>query len=271
MVPEAKFDTMSNPSTEPRCPWLLHPAAVLVSNRVVSDTSAEQALQWYRNCQDRHGSCETVHSAKFPTRVLDLGTPDEQSNKVSLLETPSKRGQFGTLSHCWPSGETVTTTLATIESRKRGIAMLNLPRSFQNAIVLFHKLGIRYVWVDSLCIIQDQESDWQAQAAQIESIFTNSSVTIAIADDGGCAPGCFLSEPPKFPSRIIRWPGIDGEGSYLTTVGHNSEHTPLLRAGTRGDWVHPERRGVKRILYVGKTELLWECNMCTMCECGYQA
>ncbi|KAG7289276.1 hypothetical protein NEMBOFW57_005642 [Staphylotrichum longicolle] len=215
-------------------------------------------------------------SAKFPARVLDLGIADEHHDIVHLVETPSKRGQFGTLSHCWSSGETITTTLATLESRRGGIALTDLPRSFQNAILLFRKLGVRYIWVDSLCIIQDDEADWQAQAAQIESIFSNSSVTIAVADDGGCTPGCFLSEPPNLPSRTVRWPGVDGEGSYRTSVGHSSEHTPLLRtgaaaaAGAGSEWVHPERRGSKRILYVGKTELLWECKMCSMCECGYQ-
>ncbi|KAI0398733.1 heterokaryon incompatibility protein-domain-containing protein [Xylaria palmicola] len=254
----------------PACPWLLHPMAVLASNRLVSDRSADQALKWYTNCRDRHGSCKPVQPTKFPARVLDLGIADEHPDMAYLLETPSGRGQFGTLSHCWPSGETITTTLATLESGKGGIALPDLPRSFQNAVLLFRKLGIRYMWVDSLCIIQDDEADWQAQAAQIDSIFTNSSVTIAVADDGGCTPGCFLSEPPDLPSRMVRWPGVDGEGSYLTTVGHSSEHTPLLRTGAGSDWVHPERRGTKRILYVGKTELLWECKMCSMCECGYQ-
>lgn len=275
MIPET-FDAAANTAIDPTCPWLLHPKAILASNRLVSDRSADQALNWYINCQDRHGSCKPVQSAKFPARVLDLGIADEHHDIAYLVETPSKRGQFGTLSHCWSSGETITTTLATLESRRGGIVLLDLPRSFQNAILLFRKLGVRYMWVDSLCIIQDDEADWRAQAAQIESIFTNASVTIAVADDGGCTPGCFLSEPPNLPSRTVRWPGVDGEGSYRTSIGHSSEHTPLLRtgaaaaAGAESEWVHPERRGSKRILYVGKTELLWECKMCSMCECGYQ-
>jgi hypothetical protein len=195
---------------------------------------------------------------------------------IYLVETPSTWGAYGTVSHCWQSGETITTTLATLKSRKGGITLGDVSRSFQNAILLFRKLGIRYIWVDSLCIIQDCEADWQTQAAQIDYIFANSSITIAVADEGGCTPGCFLSEPPNLRSRLIRWPGIDGEGSYMTTVAHSSEHTLLVRngaataAGAGRDWVHPERREAKRILYLGNTELLWECKVCRMCECGYQ-
>lgn len=175
------------------------------------------------------------------------------------------------MSHCWPTGETLMTTLATLTSRKGGIDLGTLPKSFQNAIFLFRNLGIRYIWVDSLCIIQDCEADWQTQAALIDSIFANSSITIAVADDGSCTPGCFLSEPPKLRSRLVHWPGIDGEGRYLTTVSQSSEHAPLLRNDAGRGWVHPERREAKRILYLGKTELLWECQACVVCECGYRS
>ncbi|KAK9443787.1 uncharacterized protein VB005_03067 [Metarhizium brunneum] len=238
----------------PTCPWLLYPMAVSASSRLVSDRSADEALNWYMDCQNGHRPCSPVQSSQFPARVLDLGIADKYPSMVYLVETPSKRGAYGTMSHCWPSGETITTTLATLKSRKGGIMLGDLSRSFQNAIFLFRKLGIRYMWVDSLCIIQDCEADWQTQAAQIDSIFANSSITIAVGDDG-----------------------IDGEGSYLTTVGHSSEHTPLLRngavtaAGAGRDWVHPERREAKRILYLGNTELLWECKVCSMCECGYRS
>lgn len=212
--------------------------------------------------------------AEFPAaRVLDLGVTDQRFNKARLVETaPGACFHFGTLSHCWSSGETITTTLATVESHKDGITIADLPRPFQTAIELFRKLGIRYVWVDSLCIIQDSEADWQAQAALVDSIFANSSLTIAIADEGGCTPGCFLSEPPTVPSRLVRLPaGVDGQSRYSVSVGHSFEHTPLMRVGSlAAASVHPERRETKRLLYVGRSELVWECKTCSICECGYR-
>lgn len=263
---------------DPKCPWLLPPVPTETSSRSISDKSVKQALKWYMDCQNGHGCCRPGQSPHLPIRVLDLGVADKCENTVYLVEAQSVAGQYGTISHCWPSGETVTTTNGTLESHKLGIKMRGLPESFQNAILIFRALGVRYVWVDSLCIVQDNEADWQAQSAQIDSIFANSCITIAVADDGSCTPGCFLSEPPTLRSRLIRWPGRNEEGSYLTTVGHSSEHTPLMRRRkgspeapyAEDNWVHPERQGAKRILYVGKTELIWGCKAYTTCECGFQ-
>ncbi|KAK8062786.1 heterokaryon incompatibility protein-domain-containing protein [Apiospora hydei] len=82
------------------------------------------------------------------------------------------------------------TTTETLSSHLNGIAIADLPQSFQDAVDITRRLGIRYLWIDSLCIIQDCKKDWDSEAQRMAEIYESSHVTIAATDslngDGGC-------------------------------------------------------------------------------------
>jgi hypothetical protein len=71
------------------------------------------------------------------------------------------------------------TTLTTYTRRTREIKWEELPRIFQDAITITRRVGLRHVWIDSLCIVQDDIKDWQEQSAQMASIYAGSFITIA--------------------------------------------------------------------------------------------
>jgi hypothetical protein len=124
----------------------------------LDDGSLKQIKRWVREC-DEHHSCLAGADAEFPTRVLEIGDAS-----VRLLEpAPGVRGRYAALSYCWGTNcdKSYVTTSAVLESRKApgGIDVAALPKTFQDSIFLCRYLGIRYLWGDGLCIIQDDVHD----------------------------------------------------------------------------------------------------------------
>jgi hypothetical protein len=98
------------------------------------------------------------------------------------------------LSHCWGKNPIVRTTTGTLAQRKQGIDMSLLPPAFRDAIVIARRLDVRYLWIDSLCIIQDDQLDWQTESAKMSTIYQHALLTIsaALSGHGG---GCFCKTP----------------------------------------------------------------------------
>lgn len=70
------------------------------------------------------------------------------------------------------------------------IFLSDLPPLFQDAIIITRQLGLRYLWIDSLCIIQDSLRDWETEAAKMASIYQNSYVTISATDASNGSAKC---------------------------------------------------------------------------------
>jgi hypothetical protein len=109
-----------------------------------------------------------------------------------VLPMKGEKGHYLALSHCWGpsvSGERLITTKATLKSRLKSIPLSKMPSNFFDATIITRKLGYRYLWIDSLCIIQDSRGDWETESANMGNIYTNASLTLAAAaakdSDGG--------------------------------------------------------------------------------------
>lgn len=97
-----------------------------------------------------------------------------------MYETrPGETGKYAALSHCWGPGYPLRSLNGNIEDMKTRVNPEDLNNTFKNAIEVTKRLGLRYIWIDSLCIIQDDSNDWEEQAAQMVSIYKNAHVTIA--------------------------------------------------------------------------------------------
>lgn len=106
--------------------------------------------------------------------MLDVG-PDPSTSRIALLETDIQTGRYIALSYCWGNtGQQAVTTTANFQARKHGIDIGELPQTFQDAILLARELQVRYLWIDSLCIIQDDENDWETEAPMMSQVYANS-------------------------------------------------------------------------------------------------
>jgi hypothetical protein len=119
----------------------------------------------------------------LPDRVLELlDTPATDSIRLRLLETNGSRiGYYIALSHRWGGDFTLKTTNSTLSQRLKDFCLEDLPRTFRDTVLVAKALGIMYLWIDSLCIIQDDRKDWLEQSTKMGSIYMNSTFTIAVS------------------------------------------------------------------------------------------
>jgi Heterokaryon incompatibility protein (HET) len=126
-------------------------------------------------------------------RLIDVGGEGmEPTSHIRVIETAGLDTQnlrYVALSYRWGSQNNLKTTKSTLEDHQKGIPLEKLPKTLFDAVIVTRRLGVRYLWVDSLCIIQDDTGDWAAEAAKMGDVYMNSYFTIAAhasdhADDG---------------------------------------------------------------------------------------
>jgi hypothetical protein len=253
--------------------------AFLTSGDTKSQPSLEILKLWLQKCIAGHKNCGGGKSRSLPTRLLSINRDKEQF-KVQLIETRGLQGRYISLSHCWgypvsAKLEAVKSTLANYESHMHsGILWNALPHTFQDAIVVAHQLGVEYIWIDSLCIVQDSPEDWAFEASQMATIYANSLLTIAASAGLNSNAGLFSSLPLCFQSKKISGEILGHAAFVRQRLPHNGflkdslEHpidelSPLLRRG----WCYQERILSTRVVHFAETELSWECSSASWCEC----
>ncbi len=247
---------------------VLIPLAKSISGDTGSETSFTTALGWLEECLKSHRTlCPLIASPdgppKLPTRVIDVGTP------IKLVETNNTRGLYACLSHCWGKKQPLTTTRTpdTLERHLKEIQWEQLPKTFQEAVRVTRQFGIQYLWIDSLCIIQDDAKDWQIESAQMASTYQNAVITFAGSASSGHSEGLFRRAHPDHIDHALppstKFAGIE-KIRTRQPLPHDAEYLPLMHRG----WVFQERLLSPRYLHFGQNELLWECMERLTCECG---
>ncbi|OCL06658.1 HET-domain-containing protein, partial [Glonium stellatum] len=219
-------------------------------------------------CVQDHEICrDFASSSVLPTRVVHLGL---NNSEIKLFEPPSGTiAQFAALSYCWGKQLPITTTGNTIAERKLGLAWNSLPPVFQDAVTVARRLGLEYIWIDSLCIIQDSHEDWEIESMRMASIYQSAHVTIAVASSDSCTVPFLTPRLKDGPAHPITLEVDSHDGnSYCLKAReparpHHTSDDPL---NTRA-WVHQERILSTRILHYTTHELVWECRRSMMCEC----
>ncbi|KAF2028574.1 HET-domain-containing protein [Setomelanomma holmii] len=186
---------------------------------------------------------------------------------VRLIETGDIVGQWACLSHCWGGHQPLMTTRKTLPEFLDSILWNDLPKTFQDAVSFTRKFQIPYLWIDSLCIVQDDVKDWEIQSAQMATIYQNAILTLAASASTGPHHGMFrradLAHLDNSVQNLVGHSGLDKirTRKYLR---HNEAELPLLQRG----WVHQERLLSPRVLHFGQEEMMWECMECLTCECN---
>jgi hypothetical protein len=189
--------------------------------------------------------------------------------------------------YCWGRTLAIKTLKDNLESRKQSIPWKEIPKTLQDAVKLTRRLGLKYIWIDSLCIIQDDEKDWQEQASQMASIYEGAHVTIVATQAADTMAG-FLStresdrelvhheSSGEAVSTFVRskidhsWLNSqyeeDGNNFLsLTSLDHRGIQYPLFGRG----WCFQERVLSSRLLYVTRQEYFFQCRTGNRCECGW--
>ena len=158
-------------------------------------------IQQCRAGTGEHGICGAPAATKLPQRLLYLGT--QASPTVKLVETNGSFGLYNTLSYRWANQQFLRTSKADLKQFLNQIAWQDLPLLFQDAVTITRNLGIDHLWIDALCILQDDKKDWNEQAPQMGDIYANSYVTIACASAASPLERILGPRPPVWQSHVF--------------------------------------------------------------------
>jgi hypothetical protein len=154
-----------------------------------SDTAYCRLEAWLKECTINHQDCKApLLNPELPTRVIDVFAYDRE---VTLFESKGQRGRYIALSHCWGSSSRLMATKESLEDLSKGIAISFLPKTFRDAINITKRLGVKYLWIDCLCIVQDDPSDWEREASKMSQVYSYAYLTISASGSTDSYSGCF--------------------------------------------------------------------------------
>jgi len=165
------------------------------------------------------------------------------------------------------------TTKKNLASHKLGIEWHTLPKSFQDAITITRNLEKRYLWIDSLCIVQDDKNDWDREAGKMAAIYSESWLTIAATAASDSTKGCFPAEDQRMLSQaeIIELPNGDHPQVYARKLpgGVHQSGLSLYYPQPLEDrgWTFQEQLLARRLVHMCGEEMIFECPSQKKCEC----
>lgn len=238
-----------------------------------SPASFVKVDQWLRDCEQNHEGCNFPANPPLPTRVIHVGS-------CSGLQHPhlhAAKGQFGryiALSHVWGKTATLTTTIETLKERMQCILLSEMPKSFRDAVIVTRRLGIQYLWIDSLCILQDSATDWENEAVKMDEVYKNSVLTISASSATNSHVGFLVARNPLEQ--------LTCNLQHLAPNGGNAERIQVVwpapvignnHINTRG-WTLQELILSPRVLHYTISrdwingQMVWQCQTHTEAENG---
>jgi hypothetical protein len=231
-----------------------------------------KAASWYNECCSNHAYCSYIDESKtiLPKRVLDLG-PADGSRQPRVVHSNGRRGIWAALSYCWGSSSPLVLNQATAIQLAAGLPLQQFPVTIRDAIIITRAVGLRYLWVDSLCIFQDSAEDWGEESSKMHRVYRDASLTIMAAWGDSVNDGVFSRREPDLPDLPITW--------TASPPGHSEvqEFSSLLRPRlglgmaksmplwSRG-WALQEEILSRRILEYTVHHMIWTCLECCVDE-----
>jgi Heterokaryon incompatibility protein (HET) len=222
--------------------------------------------EWLRNCNQNPGHEECRRPNKYwPTRVVFVGGPDPDILKLVERQGADRIGDdYVVLSHCWGTPTTeekerFCTIEANYRDRLKGFSYNDLPKTFQDAVRVTRELHKEYLWIDSLCIIQENPVDWQKEAGEMENVFASAYCTIAASSAPNWNDG-FLKR--DLESQYIEIQDVSGNRLYACDFDKDVDEGALAKRA----WVLQERVLSRRIIHFSAGQTYWECGFGVRCE-----
>jgi len=177
--------------------------------------------------------------------------------------------QWAALSHCWGSSRQGITTAANIEDRKKKLELADLPILYTDAIKIVRKLGIQYVWIDSLCIIQDSNPDWSSESSKMDAYYNGAYLNISPSAASDSTMGIFsTANQHRAEYRSLAKLPCSSQTKHISGFLHlrRPGHGPLENNLSRRAWVLQETILSNRILWYDAHQLRWNCNSSSVAE-----
>jgi hypothetical protein len=283
------FFQLYSEADTPRPPWdFIQPGRTLRENR--REGYKPILASWLTECGANHKECTTPEPPRLPTRVLDVGGGAATDRVPLHVSSPGEVGTYVALSYCWGPSAPLKTTTANIEQHRQGIPFDDLPKTLQDAVTVTQGLGIRYLWIDALCIVQGDVTDWEVESSKMADVYSSAYVVIAASQAADCSQG-FLDRrggKKRAPEKQSTTDGIEvgqitnassgsvsrickrklGSSSEFVYSYEHRHHSRIRQAPlNQRAWVLQENLLARRIVHFSDREMLWECVEGLRCEC----
>ncbi|KAL9113416.1 MAG: hypothetical protein Q9227_002457 [Pyrenula ochraceoflavens] len=228
------------------------------------------AKLWYESCAACHEECQKFgRDGLKPKRLVELGS-DVEHPSARLITSQNFTGEYAALSYCW--GQQSRPTLLKQHNLSSfsnyGLSIAQLPSTIRDACELCLALGIHYLWVDSLCILQDSERDWSEESAHMSSIYAGAELTIKAAAGADCHYGLFVERSWRSMSaaqlKCIDIHEIAHECFIRGPQNLPERDDPINKRG----WTLQETLLSPKLLTFGNYEMSWECRSLYWNESG---
>ena len=232
----------------------------------VSARTVKDVCNWLKLCdEEQHGYhkiCSLSERAYIPTRLIKIaGGPDQLQLKIVNDDDMEEhdRSIYAALSYCWGGDQPNKLTQGSYDLYKGKIPWETLPKAIQDSARTVHALGFHYIWIDSMCIIQDSKEDKEAEISQMTKVYAHATLTV-VNKRGDKVTDGFL-HPRTLPSGTssIQFRTNDGQTHRLTLlfrdVYHEEENVAI---NTRG-WTLQEYLLSRRRLVIGTWSTEWHC------------
>ncbi|KIW78617.1 hypothetical protein Z517_08455 [Fonsecaea pedrosoi CBS 271.37] len=263
------FELYTPSDQRPPWPALGNARSIPISSG--SDESFDFARKCIKDCMSSpaHGACRKSTPSRLPSRLIDV----QGGKNLKLVELKGKDVEYITLSYCWGPGSAVTTTSANLRNMRKGIDWDTLPVLFQDAVTITRRLDIRYLWIDGLCIIQDDKKDWESESSKMSDIYEASYITIAADACEDNTHPCLVQRPKRLrlEHRTARGKTFTVKARKVSNHHETSDGDLAFRTeGPLRDraWALQENVLSPRILHYTETELTFECRSTYRCECN---
>jgi Heterokaryon incompatibility protein (HET) len=183
---------------------------------------------WFLGKDRRYRADHNSFAPILPKRMIKLGA---KAKKANLVETTTNvTVPYAALSYCWGEGATFMTDKDTRKDYMEDIPMEELPQTIKDAFCLTKELGLDYIWVDAICIVQGNGKDWEEESQKMGHIYSNAKIVLAATRSGSVKQGLFTRRSTIPLSRDI--PARKG----TMRARRNLNHEIIISCRTKSDY-----------------------------------
>jgi hypothetical protein len=245
---------------------------------------ASVMLEWLNTCLDSHPGCSKNTEAPLPTRLLEVQRgQDGELHSIRLTSTTrEQRGIYAALSHCWGGTIEKRATRRNMSTYQDGILLPDLPQNFRDAVIFTSAVGLRHLWIDALCIIQDDITDWEVESGKMVAIYQNAYFVIGANISPNSHGGFLGRRHDDFLRQGKPVAVVEGEDTIVygrrlpwnNNIHHDKDLDPGNNLCSRGPlskraWTLQESLLASRIINFRYPEITWTCCTIMSCQCGW--
>ncbi|RSL62420.1 hypothetical protein CEP53_004786 [Fusarium sp. AF-6] len=268
----------------------------------LSDSQFQLMKRWLEYCDDNHESCKpdqsehgapSIHiedsglsdidsvvsqslrsrkSTRLPTRLLDLETGSVDTIRLYETQLGDRHEDFKYIALSHPWGEPTKSHphfCTTVENRVAHLASIqlqDLPNTFKDAVITTRAIGLRYLWIDSLCIVQGPGGDFNTESQRMEDVFSSAYCVIAASRATGQWDGFLKDRPESFNNSYVTFKLDKGAQFYVSRYLDDFTQDVLEGSLNQRGWVLQERALARRTIYFTERQTYWECGGGVRCE-----